>query len=31
VVTGEETVAICEGTIRPYTWNNQSITVTGDL
>jgi hypothetical protein len=29
VVTGEETVAICEGQL-PYTWNNQSIIVTGD-
>src|SRR4030095_16029740 len=29
VVTGEETVTICEGQL-PYTWNNQSITVAGD-
>jgi hypothetical protein len=29
VVTGEETVTICEGQL-PYTWNNQSLTVTGD-
>jgi hypothetical protein len=29
IVTGEETVRICQGQL-PYTWNNQSITVTGD-
>jgi hypothetical protein len=28
-VTGQQTVTICEGQL-PYTWNNQSITVTGD-
>jgi hypothetical protein len=28
VVTGEETVTICEGQL-PYTWNNQSIIATG--
>jgi hypothetical protein len=29
IVTGEETVSICQGQL-PYTWNNHSITVTGD-
>ncbi|MEP7377125.1 MAG: gliding motility-associated C-terminal domain-containing protein, partial [Chitinophagaceae bacterium] len=29
VVTGEETITVCE-TGLPYTWNNQSITAAGD-
>jgi hypothetical protein len=29
VVTGEETITICEGAL-PYSWNNQSITIAGD-
>jgi hypothetical protein len=29
VVTGEETITICEGAL-PYSWNNQSITTAGD-
>ena len=29
VVTGEETITICEGAL-PYTWNNQSLTAAGD-
>ena len=29
VVTGEETITICEAAL-PYTWNNQSITAAGD-
>jgi hypothetical protein len=29
VVTGEETIRLCQGQL-PYTWNNQSITATGD-
>jgi hypothetical protein len=29
VVTGEETITICEGGL-PYNWNNQAITVAGD-
>src|SRR4030095_11185015 len=28
-VTGEETITICEGAL-PYSWNDQTITVTGD-
>jgi hypothetical protein len=30
VVTGEETITVCEGQL-PFTWNNQSITVAGCL
>ena len=29
VVTGEETITICEAAL-PYTWNNQSLTAAGD-
>jgi hypothetical protein len=29
VVTGEETITICEGAL-PYSWNNQSIITAGD-
>src|SRR5688500_243491 len=29
VVTGEETITICEATL-PYTWNGQNITAAGD-
>ena len=29
VVTGEETITICEAAL-PYSWNNQSITAAGD-
>jgi len=29
VVTGEETITICEAAL-PYSWNNQSITTAGD-
>src|SRR5687768_12469277 len=29
VVTGEETITICEGQL-PYTWNGQTITTAGD-
>jgi hypothetical protein len=29
VVTGEETITVCEGAL-PYSWNNQSITAAGD-
>ena len=29
VVTGEETITICEAAL-PYTWNNQNITAAGD-
>src|SRR6185503_3857168 len=29
VVSGEETITICEGAL-PYSWNNQSITTAGD-
>ncbi|MEP7375098.1 MAG: hypothetical protein ABI675_16995, partial [Chitinophagaceae bacterium] len=28
-VTGQQTITICEGQL-PYTWNNQSITASGD-
>ena len=29
VVTGEETITICEAAL-PYTWNGQNITAAGD-
>jgi hypothetical protein len=29
VVTGEETITVCEAAL-PYSWNNQSITTAGD-
>ena len=29
VVTGEETITICEAAL-PYSWNNQSFTAAGD-
>ena len=29
VVTGEETITICEAAL-PYSWNNQNITAAGD-
>src|SRR4029079_2182356 len=29
VVTGEETITVCEGAL-PYSWNNQSLTAAGD-
>ena len=29
VVTGEETITICQSTL-PYSWNNQSLTAAGD-
>ena len=29
VVTGEETITICDAAL-PYSWNNQSITAAGD-